>query len=167
MKDYLKNIAGAAILGTAFAANVATAQEAHDDIYPTTENSTLFASMECIEGALRKTFGNESGIDVDMENGMIVSQSWVDGDPVLAEIYLGFQEAVASVNVTVTDGVATMNKNDEFVPAPQGTGSLFYKGEEGVPVFSLNGYDQKPLENYLSALDRQIRSCAAPAPLVG
>lgn len=167
MKDYLKNITGAAVLGAAFAATTATAQEMPDD-FAATENSTLFASMECIEGALRGTFGNESGIDIDMENGLIVSQSWSNGDPVLAEIYLGFQEAVASLNVTIIDGLATMDANNEFVAAPQGTGSLFYRGDKGVPVFSLDGYDQKPLENYLNTLDRQIRACAAgPSPLVG
>ena len=165
MKDYLKNITGAAVLGASFAATAATADEVHED-YAAFKNSTVFASMECIEDALRSTFGEKSGIDIDMESGLIMSQSWDNGKPVLAEIYLGFQEAVASLNVTMTDGLATMKANNEFVAPPQGTASLFYRGEEGVPAYMLDGVDQKPLENYLNTLDRHIRSCAM-APLIG
>lgn len=165
MKDYLKTIAGAAAVGAVFTASAAAAQDIHED-FAATENSSLFASMDCIENALRQTFGQEIAIDNNFEYGLIMGEQWVNGNPVLAEVYLGYEEAVASLNVTMIDGLATMTANNgapEFMAPPQGTASLFYRGTEGVSQFSLQGYDQKPLENYINKLDHEIRACSTHA----
>ncbi len=165
MNGFQKTITGT-ILGAAFAAHTAFAQD--DGNFPVPENSTVFASAECIEKALKQTFGPVS-IDNNAEYGLITAGTMIDGKPILAEIYLGFQEAVASLNVTMIDGVATMKDNNgalEFQAAAQGTASLFYRGAEGILELSLQGYDPLPLKTFINTLDREIRSCA-PSPLVG
>ena len=153
MKSHFKTIAAAAV----FASGAASAQDA--DASYTLENSTLFASTECIENALRHTFGHESGIDIDVENGLIMANGFINEDPVNAEVYLGFKEAVASLHVTFQDGLAKMNEQDEFVAPPNGTATLYYRGNEGTPEYTLDRYDQKALEKYIKMLDQQIRAC--------
>ena len=133
----------AAAIAITFAGSAASAQEFYDDSYQGS-SSTIHASVQCVEEALRNVFGEQAGIDTDMEHGLITAGTSVDGNHVLAEIYLGFEEAIASINVTAMDSTAT----------------IFYQGSEGSLEFYPQGQRKDPLEEYINSLDRKIRDCA-------
>lgn len=162
---YLNNIAKVAVLGASFSANAAGAQEAYSDIEPY-ENSTVSASVDCIEGALRKTFGAENEIYTDEVQGMISTNEWVGDALIGTDVYLGLNEAVvASINMTITDGPNSLSADDNGTyvlrAAPIGTANIIYRGEEGIQDYSSQGYDGAKLKDYINKMDTAIRSCSS------
>lgn len=121
----------------------------------------LDVSPECIISALQKTFGQSADISADIPGS--VSAMTLDGyNMSLGEVVLDEANRVIGVSATMRIGA---NRN---APAPQGTAYLDYTYNGDIGYHLIGGLDTQRLYNYVTALDRELRSCAtAPAPLVG
>ncbi len=139
----------------------ASAEEAGDDIFLPGPAPSLVASMECIVGALQRTFGETADIMTDMPG--VVSATLLNGhDLSAADVFLDVANDVQGLSTTLRLGL-----NGDGVPAPQGTAYLDYTHNGDIGYDLVGGLNSSGLEALTRRLDQELRSCAGvPAPVL-